>query len=542
LRRLFLEGCQRAGELPLWDAGRAFGQPGLGSPDNSAAYPPTQLAVFLVGGEYAALVEGIFHTLLSLVLSYLLFFRLFRSRSTALLVAVTYSLSGMTLGVHWNPHHYAATAWLPGVALGVLGRRWGMLLVSLAAMALSPDPILLAMSLVLVTAYLVYEAVRSRQWRLLVVPPLVALAVFALGAAQLVPMSEFLPLTLRDSAFSLEDALKLTVPADRLLNVAVPSGIEGDLKALEAKSWCTHVYTGFLAIILMAGALRSSFRRYWWLWVFIVACFLVGFGDRPPLFEFFHDHVPRFDRIRFPPKFLSLAALASAFFAARTWAKGERIGRGVWISAILLVIWHVVTATLRAQALPGLLLSLSGVAAAVLALRVRNSTKWTLVALMIVGFDLALHSDLPSLERGVVQSSILGGSLESVAVEGDRFVRMTDDYPAARINWSDRDLHRATLESLVLGSCRLAGVSWGLDCWSMTSRNVVQALRQGGPTREDFPIQLMVYKITDALPPTLELEKLASDGEFVLYRNKTAPALVEFPGDVEITRGVNSLR
>lgn len=157
----------RHGEIPLWNSLSGNGESWIGNGQNEIFYPPA-LLFLLANGALACGLFLVFH----FFISFLLFFGFVRARgltpASASLGAAVWSLSGaaVSFSAYWN--HFAAMAWIGGMAwaaqLGLKTRRQrAAFSVSLALTLLAGSPEMALFGLIL--SAVVFEICRREEKR-----------------------------------------------------------------------------------------------------------------------------------------------------------------------------------------------------------------------------------------------------------------------------------------------------------------------------------------------------------------------------------------
>lgn len=313
------------GRLPLWNPYTYAGHPFLADIQSAIFYPVSLLTLFfsaMTGGftMYALELEAIFHFLLVGVFTYLFAWRLIRRRWPAVVSALVFTYGGyLTSYPLLQLAVLEADTWLPlilllldvGMERAGQGRRndwpWfvgaGVFLgISFLAGHGQSGLYLLYMTII----YAAFRAYTNRcHWRRAVVLSLIVLTVgFGVGAAQLVPSTEFLIISNRATAsysklsggFPFIDALQLLLPGSVTL-------------------W-SPLYIGILPLLLalFAGLFRRE-REVWFWGGLALFAFVLSFGGNTFLFVPLYLIAPGFNLFKSQERSAFFFSFAMAILA-----------------------------------------------------------------------------------------------------------------------------------------------------------------------------------------------------------------------------------
>jgi hypothetical protein len=319
------------GQLPLWNPYALGGQPGLADIQAGTLYPPQSLQSLAVGGQltYAGLeLQVPLHVALAAVGTYLLAWRLTRSRWGGLAAGLAFSLGGYLTSFPVQQLTILCTvAWLPWLLLvverlagGHRPLRWVAALAVLTAMAaLAGHPQTALMVAYVVAAYALWRLWRRpRRWRLLGYAAAGAALGMALGALQLLPTLEFIGHSTRASLSI--DATSEGFGLHELMGALYPGYFGG-----------TPQYAGVATLVLALVAVAALPWRRVAFWVITAtAGLLLSFGGATALYYLTYILLPGFGASRNQERAILLPAVALAVlagFGAAALADGRRVGR-----------------------------------------------------------------------------------------------------------------------------------------------------------------------------------------------------------------------
>lgn len=330
----------RAGELPLWDPYHGGGTPLLANPNNLVLHPIS--ALFLVLPLESGFTTSI---VLQFVLlawgGYLLVRALGVGRSGAALAACVMALSGpaaslasmqnIISGVAWVP--LGLWAWVRGLERG----RRGYLAIAAVCVAV----VLIAAEIASLSAFIVMASVLGMtrgvegptgadRKRVLGCLLLVLILAALIGAAQILPARELLPLTSRGPGFSEADGMKWSLEPTRLLELVMPR-LFGDPTRLSPEGWwggwlfegrypfLLCLYVGAIPCLLAMFALGwrgPGEGRIRWLGAAAALFLLLALGIHSAFYSTLFRWLPPVRQVRYPERFVVAAILVVAILAA----------------------------------------------------------------------------------------------------------------------------------------------------------------------------------------------------------------------------------
>ena len=329
------------GEMPFFDARRAFGQPLFADPRAEVLYPPAWIH-WILPMETSYPLFGALHLVIAALGAGRLARRLIPGVTlpAEASAGLIYAAGGPLLSLvsHW--HHLAAAAWMPWIIERAEGREDGRtpwislpVLVALQVFAGSPDYSFL--TFVLCFLRLATRSDRSRADRGRVLGAL-SLGV-VLGAVQLLPSLVFAREAARDP-LPIGWAVAPLHPA-LTLETALPVRVETwplrpdtrNTLLYSAQVWMFSHYLGLSAWCLaFLGLSRAGQATRRFALGSIVLGLVFAWGVRSEWLQTLLGHVPLVSGLRFPTKHLAGASLGLAILAAcgadgaGSWSVSER--------------------------------------------------------------------------------------------------------------------------------------------------------------------------------------------------------------------------
>jgi len=361
LKKLVTEAYAR-GEWPLWNPYIQMGQPLLANPNCMAVYPGQLLFQFLPF-ETAFELHFVIHCMLAGMGAFCLARILGLSLQAALLSAIIYNFSGLTLSAVNLFNILPVVAFLPWLttALLWLASRPSVARSCFTALLLGSFFLLLEPLSTLATALFVFVLVGAFVWRsglvssswlrLLGMAVMVLLASISIAAIQIVPTLELVQLSGRKGGLGLSEATFWSFHPVQLLQALSPR-ILGEYFRLAApvpwpaqffdqrEPYLLSCYVGGVTLFLAAwGAWQSKWHwRTRALLVAMAISMLLALGLNTPLYSVVFEWIPIFRYGRFPVKFLFATNLCLALLAGTGWASlqssedtsnSRRLRRGV---------------------------------------------------------------------------------------------------------------------------------------------------------------------------------------------------------------------
>jgi hypothetical protein len=341
------------GEMPFFDARRAFGQPLFADPRAEVLYPPAWIH-WILPMESSYPLFCALHLVIAALGAARLVRRLIPGATLPAQAAagLIYSAGGplLSLASHW--HHLAAAAWIPWILerteAGMDGKTpWLSLpaLVALQVFAGSPDYTFLTFVLCVVRLITRNDRPGVDKGRVLAALSLGVL----LGAMQLLPSLAFARAAARE-AFPIGWAISPLHPA-LTLETALPVRVETwplqpDMRntlLYSAQVWMFSHYLGLSAWALsFLGFSRTGQATRRFALGSIVLGLVFAWGVRNEWLQAVLGHVPLVSGLRFPTKHLAAVSLGLSILAAGAvtgtagWTAREK--KWIFIGAAIVVV------------------------------------------------------------------------------------------------------------------------------------------------------------------------------------------------------------
>ena len=338
LRKVLIDSYA-SGEFPLWNPYIFLGQPLLANP-NYLAFYPTNLFHLFVPFDYAFKLHFLIHPLLGGLGCYFLQRRLGLEARPAFAGSLIYQFSGPVLSF-LNLYTIApAVALLPWAGWSFLralqANGWTDKLLFGAILGLqivSFEPLMfqcIALLLAGLGVLHILESVDRRKaaGRILWTGLTGAAFGLALGALQVIPTLELLPLSARISGYDYSIQSRWSMHAADFLNLIVPNLFGNPYTVYRVTYWgeryhdmrepyLVSFFVGTVTVLF--GCLSAlSARRKLKLTAFgiVLLSSLLAVGKFNPMYHWFYQHVPVFRLGRYPSKYFLIATLALAILAA----------------------------------------------------------------------------------------------------------------------------------------------------------------------------------------------------------------------------------
>lgn len=317
--------CFWRGELPLWNPSNNAGLPFLAQWNTLTLYPGS-LIYLLFPLPWSLNVFCLAHLWWAGVGMFRLAERWTGNRAAAAVAGVAFSFNGLALNALMWPNNIAALSWMPWVVNSVeQGLQKGGRALALAALVgtmqmLAGAPEVILFTWLLAGAMWAGQWLRGTQRRGELFGRFCGLSVlvFALSAAQLLPFLDLLRHSHRDAQFATG---AWAMPVWGWANLLVPqfhmnrSG--SGLLFQPEQYWTSSYYPGgaVLALALWA-AVRWRQPRAFLLTTLLLASLVLALGDAGGLYHWLRQAVPPANFMRFPIKFVVVAAFVLPLLAA----------------------------------------------------------------------------------------------------------------------------------------------------------------------------------------------------------------------------------
>jgi hypothetical protein len=327
----------RSFTFPFWNPHNYSGIPLLATLQPGVLYPPHLLYLFLpFNVVWNWLI--ILHYLFAGITTYLLLRHFNATRAASFAGAVTFAFSGYLFSLHSLVTHLFAASWFPLVILFFLryldaakARHLVLTAVCLCMVFLSGAPEVLLMTLFALALMTLFgpgqvHASLALYGRIKAFC-LTCLLFGLLSAVQLLPFLELKSASIREGGLSYWEATLWSFGFKDFIQFFVNDAF-GAFRNLDRywqnQAWLKSVYTGIGPFVLSAFFFLSKDRRRLLFLALMLLSLVLALGGNTPLYRLLY-HVPPFDGLRYPVKFLFLFV----FFLALTTGLGlDSIGVG----------------------------------------------------------------------------------------------------------------------------------------------------------------------------------------------------------------------
>jgi len=315
-------------QIPLWNPYNSSGIPLLATLQPGVFYPPHIFYLFLPFNlVWNWLI--ILHFVFSGISVYAFLRYLKASPFASFAGGVIFMLSGYLLSVHSLLPHLLAVPWFPLVIMYFLKYLENKkskyivftgIFVTMEFLAGAPEIVVmtfLVLCIILLSPGVFVEERVSLPLRFKAIS-LVVILFLLLTAVQLLPFYELKAWSIRYTGLSYQEATLWSFAWKDFIQFFMPD-VFGYFKTLERywanQSWLKTIYLGIIPFILSVFFFLSKDRKRWLFLVFIVMAFVFAMGKYTPLYALLY-HVPPFNSIRYPAKFLFLFFFAISCTAA----------------------------------------------------------------------------------------------------------------------------------------------------------------------------------------------------------------------------------
>lgn len=332
----------RYGELPFWNPYIYLGYPIHGDMQSGAWNPIVWL--FSFWGRYDITsfhFENLLYIFLGAVGMYKLTNRLTAHSHTALLLAVSYMLSGFMLSgqlINW----LAAAAFLPFVLHYYLKTLSSASFANAVKTGLALYFLLVAgyPSFFIVTGYIllllfilaIINRAKHKEtlvvpWKKFILQHLLLVVVFTgLALPAIVSFIELLPYYQRGGGTGYNDVIQNSFEPQHLLSFLFPSAIKATDIVSATDVTCRNIYIGLFTLLLLASIPPKFNRRNILLLSLAIFAFLFSLGDATPIRKICYRIIPLMDTFRHPSQmrlFLLFALLLLAAPGLKKFLTGE---------------------------------------------------------------------------------------------------------------------------------------------------------------------------------------------------------------------------
>jgi hypothetical protein len=375
--RRYWSSVLSSGHLPFLNTALNLGEPILANPINSVLYPGNVLYMLLpFGAAWNVLLAG--HVLWAALGLYWLARKLDCPPPAALAGAVVFGFCGPLVSSLNYYNLLIAASWIPwaaGCALMAwnVGGVWSAATAgALAVQILAGEPTIVVLTAGLLSGGYLVGLIRE-PWRyrtVLARGAFIAVVAALLASIQIVPTLAWLPESGRAGGLPFrESAAYWSLHPARLAEYLVPQMYGNPAGRLASEFWggafsdsglplITKIYSGWLPLLLLPLALRSSLGR--WAVLVFASSVVLAFGHRLPGYHLLYNGLAPFRMLRYPEKFTILASFALAVATALALAKESlpgslaprtRVVPAIAVAAILIALLPVLAFVLPHGAL-----------------------------------------------------------------------------------------------------------------------------------------------------------------------------------------------
>jgi len=309
--RFFWVESIRRGDFPLWNPYQFSGHPFFANPQHAILYPINGL-FFLLPFDIAFNAIILIHFLLGGFFTYLFLRDLKATPSGALISGLIFMLSGYLLSVHSLLPCLLSVVWTPLILLffrraisnpNIKNEIFTAIFITLSFLGGGIEIVYGQFFILLFMVIFSQSSVFIKRTKSLLV---VIILFLFLSAIQLIPFLELYCHSLRAKGLSFQEATIWSFAPKDVLLFFLPDayGYFLDMKKYwVSQCWLKTLYTGGLPFILsMVYFIRGRKRR---LFLILMAfSIFLSLGHYNPLYPFVFKHVPFFNGIRYPVKFL----------------------------------------------------------------------------------------------------------------------------------------------------------------------------------------------------------------------------------------------
>jgi hypothetical protein len=358
------KGCFWHGQLPLWNPYNDCGLPFLAQWNTMVLYP-LSLIYLLLPIPWSLNFFCLFHLWLGGVGMYFLARAWTRNDLAASLAGLSFLFNGVVLSCLKWPNNIAALGWMPWVVLcaerAFAGNVRTLALAALigAVQMLSGAPEIIVLTWGIVGALWLYGVFTNRTTRakILARMPILVLLVAGLCAVQLFPFLDLLLHSQRETGFR---GSQWPMPPWGWANFILPLfrmfPSYHDVHAQPGQYWISTYYVSIGTLLLgIIALIKVRKPRAWLLGGVLLFSIWMALGERALLYKWLRAIVPGLGMLRFPIKFIVLAAFVLPLLGAAgleyllTAKKSRR--RTIWIPTGILAT-AIVTLIIYAELNP----------------------------------------------------------------------------------------------------------------------------------------------------------------------------------------------
>jgi hypothetical protein len=329
--KLWVEAV-KAGELPLWNPYSFSGQPLFASLQTGILYPPNVLLLILPL-NFAFNLTIVLHFFLSGCFMYLLCREIGGSRMAGILACLSFTLGGFLLSIHNVLNTLQSVTWTPLILFFFLralrNPSWKYPLLSTITILVQflgggIEAFIFTQVLLLFLAFCPqsllpedhYVAWEGRLGRVV----MIYLLFFGLGAVQIFPFLEMAQNSIRQLAFSYQEATMWSMGWMDLIYVFIPDFFwRGNEYYQTDQNYLKSIYLGIIPFLMVLFYFWGKDRRRVWFGFFVGVSLLLALGKNTPLYQWLFIIVPGLNTIRYPVKIFFITNLFICLLTGLGW-------------------------------------------------------------------------------------------------------------------------------------------------------------------------------------------------------------------------------
>ncbi len=329
-QRYFWVESIKDGDFPLWNPYQFMGHPFFANPQNAILYPLNFL-FFIFPFDIAFNLIIIFHFFLGGLFIYLLLRELNVSQIGSIISGLIFMLSGYLLSVHSLLTNLLSVIWTPIIIMffiraikdpGIKNEIFVAIFMTISFLGGGVEIVYGNVFVIIIISFFSFESLKPKIFLIRARSLLfIFLIFFMLSSIQLIPFIELWIHSIRGKGISFEEATIWSFSPKDFLLFFLPDayGYFVDIKKYwMTQCWLKTLYTGGLPFILSLLFFISPNSKYQnrniYISLMIFSLFL-SLGKHNPLYRFVFEHIPFFNGIRYPVKFLYIFILCISITA-----------------------------------------------------------------------------------------------------------------------------------------------------------------------------------------------------------------------------------
>lgn len=347
-----------AGEFPVWNPYYSAGQPLAANPEYEVFYP-LQWPILLPDYHFGFSLHILLHLYLAASGMYLLL----RSRDLSILASlfgsIAFALGGWMVSSASSllPILFGA-AWIPLILYFAIRcvehdrlSDYALASICMGMQLLTGEPVTLLQSGILLVLFSCWAPGQHSRpdskelLRRIAISTAVGATAFLIAAVQILPALDLVPDTVRGAKFPFERVASWSLHPARILEWAFPH-LFGIASADVDRYWGSRlypdrgypfmlsIYFGIAALAVAVGGWIARIRGWVFFLTLVSASYAIALGSHTPLLRLLYDAGLAIN-VRYPEKFLLIAVVAIAIFAAIALDRIESGNRKVAIHSIV---------------------------------------------------------------------------------------------------------------------------------------------------------------------------------------------------------------